>query len=88
MEDNKIIFCILSGKSYFCIIKNKWFMEKQTAWDYALGLIKIDGLTPTPEFLAMVEKEIQGEMTLSEIELSLNKKYKMKGDTVVSQLKQ
>ena len=63
-------------------------MEKQTAWDYALGLIKIDGLTPTPEFLAMVEKEIQGEMTLSEIELSLNKKYKMKGDTVVSQLKQ
>ena len=63
-------------------------MEKQTAWDYALGLIKIDGLTPTPEFLAMVEKEIQGEMTLSEIELSLNKKYKMKGDTVVGQLKQ
>ena len=63
-------------------------MEKQIAWDYALGLIKIDGLTPTPEFLAMVEKEIQGEMTLSEIELSLNKKYKMKGDTVVSQLKQ
>jgi hypothetical protein len=30
-------------------------MEKQTAWNYALGLIKIDGLTPTPEFLAMVE---------------------------------
>ena len=61
-------------------------MEKQTAWDYALGLIKIDGLTPTSEFLAMVEKEIQGEMTLSEIEFSLNKKYKMKGDTVIGQL--
>jgi hypothetical protein len=63
-------------------------IEKQTAWDYALGLIKIDGLTPTPEFLAMVEKEIQGEITLSEIEYSLNKKYKMKGDTVVGQLEQ
>jgi len=61
-------------------------MEKQTAWDYALGLIKIDGLTPTPEFLAMTEKEIRGEMTLSEIELSLSKKYKMKGDKVVGQL--
>jgi hypothetical protein len=58
-------------------------MEKQTAWDYALGLIKIDGLTPTSEFLAMVEKEIQGEMTLSEIESSLNRKYKMKGDTIL-----
>jgi len=63
-------------------------MEKQIAWDYALGLIKIDGLTPTPEFLAMVEKEIQGKMTLSEIETSLNRKYKMKGDTVTGQLKQ
>ena len=61
-------------------------MKRQTAWDYALGLIKVDGLTPTPEFMAMVEKEIQGEMTLSEIELSLNKKYKMKGNTVVGQL--
>jgi len=61
-------------------------MEKQIAWDYALGLIKIDGLTPTSDFLAMVEKEIQGTMTLSEIESSLNKKYKMKGDVVVGQL--
>jgi len=61
-------------------------MEKQIAWDYALGLIKIDGLTPTSDFLAMVEKEIQGKMTLNEIEYSLNKKYKMKGDTVVGQL--
>jgi len=61
-------------------------MEKQAAWDYALRLIKIDGLTPTPEFMIMVEKEIRGEMTLSEIEASLNKKYKMKGNTVVGQL--
>ncbi|GHT73363.1 hypothetical protein FACS189456_3720 [Bacteroidia bacterium] len=61
-------------------------MLSQTAWDYALGLIKVDGLTPTPEFMAMVEKEIHGEMTLEEIETSLNKKYKMKGDTIVGQL--
>jgi len=60
-------------------------MEKQIAWDYALGLIKVDGLTPTPEFMAMVEKEIQGKMSLDEIEASLNKKYKMKGDIIVNQ---
>jgi len=64
----------------------KQVIQKQTAWNYALGLIKIDGLTPTPEFLTMVEKEIKGEMTLSEIESSLNKKYKMKGETVIGQL--
>jgi len=41
-----------------------------------LGFIKIDGLTPTSDFFAMVDMEIQGKMTLSEIESSLNKKYK------------
>jgi hypothetical protein len=51
-------------------------MDKRAAWDYALGLIQIDGLKPTPEFLEMVDKEIQGEITLDEIERSLNKKYK------------
>ena len=61
-------------------------MEKRIAWDYALGLIKIDGLTPTPEFMAMVEKEIRGEMTIHEIETSLNQKYKMKDDTVIGQV--
>jgi hypothetical protein len=58
-------------------------MDKKAAWDYALGLIQIDGLKPTSEFLEMVDKEIKGEMTLNEIERSLNKKYKMKGDTII-----
>jgi len=34
-------------------------MDKQVAWDYALGLIQIDGLKPTSEFLELVEKEIR-----------------------------
>ncbi|MDR2860546.1 MAG: antitoxin VbhA family protein, partial [Elusimicrobiota bacterium] len=50
-------------------------MNKQKAWDYALGLIKIDGLKPTPDFMDMVEKEIRGEMTLEDIEKRLNAKY-------------
>jgi len=57
-------------------------MDKQTAWDYALGLIQIDGLKPTPEFLALVEKEIRGEISLNDIEATLNKHYKMKEATV------
>jgi hypothetical protein len=39
-------------------------MEKQQAWDYSLGIIKVDGLAQSPEFLAMAEKEKCGEMTL------------------------
>jgi len=57
-------------------------MDKQTAWDYALGLIQIDGLKPTPEFLELVNKEIRGEITLKEIEKTLNKRYKMKENSV------
>jgi len=58
-------------------------MGKEQAWDYALGLIKVDGLTPTSDFMALVKKEINGEISLSDIEISLNKKYKMKGDLVL-----
>ncbi|SPF54026.1 hypothetical protein SBF1_7270005 [Candidatus Desulfosporosinus infrequens] len=25
--------------------------QKNKAWDYALGIIKVDGLEPSPEFL-------------------------------------
>jgi hypothetical protein len=53
-------------------------MTKQTAWNYALGLIKVDGLSPTPEFVELVNKEIRGEITLEEIEQKLNKRYRMK----------
>jgi hypothetical protein len=57
-------------------------MEKQQAWDYALGIIKVDGLEPTPEFLAMVEKEKRGEMTLKDIKSALDAKYRMKSDAL------
>jgi len=59
-------------------------MDKKTAWDFALGLIKVDGLEPTPEFLEMVEKEKRGEMSLDDIERELGKHYRMKGDLVLS----
>jgi len=59
-------------------------MDKTAAWDYALGLIKVDGLEPTPEFLEMVEREKRGEMTLEDMERELGKRYRMKGDLVLA----
>jgi hypothetical protein len=53
-------------------------MNKRKAWSYAFGLIKVDGLKPTDDFVRMADKEIRGELTLADIERTLNAKYKMK----------
>lgn len=54
-------------------------MSKEKAWDYALGMIKIDGLEPSPEFLELVEKEKRGEVTKAEMKKVLDAKYTAKG---------
>jgi len=48
------------------------------AWDYALGLAGVDGVTPSPDFLAMVERERRGEITTADMKKYLDKKYKVK----------
>lgn len=50
-------------------------IERKKAWNYALGMIKIDGLTPSKDFLQLVEKEIKGEITPDDIKKYLDKKY-------------
>ena len=47
-------------------------------WDYALGMIKVDGLEPYPEFKKLIEKESRGEMKTEYMRKVLEKKYKMK----------
>ncbi len=47
-------------------------------WDYSLGMIKVDGLEPSPEFKELIEKESRGEMTTEDMRKVLDKKYKMK----------
>lgn len=32
-------------------------MTNSQAWDYAIGMIKVDGLEPTEEFKEYIEKE-------------------------------
>ena len=53
-------------------------MSKEQAWNYALGIIKVDGLEPSKEFLELVEKEKRGEITREDIKRILDKKNKMK----------
>lgn len=47
-------------------------------WDYALGMIQVDGLEPSSEFKKLIEKEKRGEMTTTDMRKVLDKKYKMK----------
>ena len=57
---------------------NERGMNKSDAWDYAIGMIRVDGLEPTPDFLEMVEREKRGEITREEIKKILDTKYQMK----------
>lgn len=36
-------------------------MTNAQAWDYAIGMIKVDGLEPTEDFKKYIEKEKKGE---------------------------
>ena len=51
-------------------------IDNETAWNYALGLIKVDGLTPSDEFLEMVEMEKRGEITTEEMLEKIKEKYR------------
>ena len=50
--------------------------SKTESWDYALGIIQVDGLTPSDEFLELVEKEKNGIITTVDMKKVLDKKYK------------
>jgi len=55
-------------------------MTNTQAWDYAVGLIKVDGLEPTTEFKEYIEKEKNGELSMKDLKAYLDKKYKVKND--------
>ena len=52
--------------------------SKKESWDYALGIIQVDGLTPSDDFLELVEKEKNGSITTADMKEVLDKKYKVK----------
>lgn len=53
--------------------------EKRKSWDYSIGLMQVDGVKPDAEYLELVEKEINGEITLDEMELIILKKHDKTG---------
>ena len=53
-------------------------MTNVQAWDYAVGMIRVDGLEPTEEFKTYIEKEKRGEITMEDIKNYLDQKYKVK----------
>lgn len=55
-------------------------ISNETAWNYALGLIKVDGLTPSGELLEMIEMEKRGEITTDEMIKRLHEKYDALGN--------
>lgn len=53
-------------------------MTNSQAWDYAIGMIKVDGLEPTEDFKKYIEMEKKGEVTMEDAKRFLDKKYKMR----------
>lgn len=53
-------------------------ITNEKAWDFAIGLARIDGVKPSEEFLELVEKEKRGEITGDDIRRILYNKYKVK----------
>ena len=51
-------------------------MTIDKAWDYAIGLIRVDGLEPTEDFKKYIELEKTGKATTRDLKEYLDKKYK------------
>jgi len=53
-------------------------MTNDQAWNFAIGLVQIDGIKPSDDFLKLVEKEKCGEITGDDIRCILWTKYAVK----------
>ena len=50
-------------------------MTNEQAWNYAIGIVQIDGIKPSDDFLNLVEKHKRGEITNEDIRQELKRKY-------------
>lgn len=53
-------------------------MTNEQAWNYSLGMIKVDGLEPTEDFKKLIELEKEGKLSEADLKNYLDKKYKEK----------
>lgn len=52
-------------------------MNNSEAWDYAIGMIRLDGLEPSAEFKKYIEREKRGELTMEDLKIFLKNKYQV-----------
>lgn len=57
-------------------------MTNEKAWDYAIGVVQVDGIKPSDDFLKLVEKEKNGEMTGEDIRRVLGNKYMVRENSI------
>lgn len=50
-------------------------LTNEEAWNFAIGIVQIDGIKPSDEFLELVEREKRGEITSEDIRKYLYEKY-------------
>jgi hypothetical protein len=55
---------------------SKEYLEKESSWDYSIGLATIDGGKPSDFLMELIEKEKRGEITIQDIREELGRKYK------------
>lgn len=51
-------------------------MDNNNAWNYAVGMVQLDGNKPSAEMLDLIEQEKQGIITDDDIRQKLIDKYK------------
>jgi len=55
-------------------------IQSGKAWDYAIGIVQVEGIKPSPDFLELAEKEKRGDLTNDDIRKVLVKKYTVSGE--------
>lgn len=80
MADTLWYLCIECGILKIIELIGGIIMTAKAAWDYAIGMIKVDGLEPTEDFKKYIELEKNGQATTEDLKKYLDKKYKVKQD--------
>ncbi len=50
-------------------------VREDKKWDYAAGMVKVDGLMPSKVMKELMEKEEKGEITMAQVRETLNRTY-------------
>ena len=53
-------------------------VSENKKWDYGIGMVKLDGLEPSPQMRRLIEQEKNGEKTMNQVLQELDRKYKVK----------